>query len=174
MRVVVHLRAFFDHVPVPPGVAVSTEDIRNRKVMPGRDPGTWRMRVKRTLDTHNTALVPESEIAKWIVRCAMPQQGRQRLTRKQAVADYLAVRVYPLHCNPGDMVRFEVHDDGPEEKLFRETIAPYTVATDADGDPLIAPSDVEAMVKLYTETATSDDHEDHLHGRFNLPKKARS
>jgi hypothetical protein len=172
MRVVAHLKAFYDQVPVPEGTEVTKADIAAGRARMKRDGSGWTMRVKKTVDTHNLTALPELEIVKHAISLAMPKRGAQLLTRKQVVADYLATQPYVDAFDHGDIKHFEVHDDaGPDEKLFRETAAPFLSALYAPtGKPLLSAEQLEKMVAAYLEPLDAQGHVDHLHTRFGVAK----
>lgn len=174
MHVVAHLKGHYDQAPLPEGVTPTNADIAAGKVKMKRDGSGWTMRVRRERETHNFTSIPELEIIKHAIALAMPRRGRQMLTRKQVVADYLATQPYVDAFEHSDITSFEVHDDtGPDEALFRETVAPYLVATSPTSDtPLIPPESLERFVALYLEAADTSAHVDHLHQRFGVAKKA--
>jgi hypothetical protein len=174
MHVVAHLKAFYDQAPLPADVVPTNADIAAGKVRMKRDGSGWTMRVRKERVTHNFSSLSELEICKHIIALAMPKRGRQKVSRRHAVADYLASQSYVDQFEHSDVTSFECHDEaGPDEALFRATAAPYLTAIyDATGQPLLSAADLEALVALYIEPATKDDHVDHLHARFGVAKKA--
>jgi hypothetical protein len=170
MRVVVHVKAHFDWEPVPPDVVVTDADQKTGRVRPAAN-GGWLMQVTRKRDTHTEVAISEASIIGRIIHEHMPQYGGRTLTRKQAVANFLAMNIMPLHAHPKHFTDLVVDvDDGPDEKLFREMIAPFTTSVHASGEMLIDPSDVEALVTAYMQSADAAAHQTHLHEHFSIKK----
>ena len=175
MRVVAHLRAFYDFVPCPTDVTPTDADVAAGRAKRKSLSDPWQMRVKKPHATHNLTAIPEAEIVRHIIAMSTPAQGFQRLSRKAAVADYVAkINGRAVFFEHSDVIRIEVHDDtGPDEALFREIAAQYLGVKHAGtGRDLLTPEDIDALVALYKEPATEADHVDHLHGRFGVPKGA--
>lgn len=175
MRVIVNVSKYYDWVPVPPDVKVTEADVKAGRVRPAANSTGYLMRVTKTGDTHTMCSVAESTIIALIIHEAMPQQGNQQISRKEAVGLLMARNIMPYHAHRSFMKSFEVDDDGPDEKLFRASIAPYVEALhEASGTPLIDPSEVEGLVSKYMERAAASDHVDHLHTRFNVKKTSET
>jgi hypothetical protein len=177
MHVTAHVTHYYHHEPVPPGFDTTTDEFKSAlktglaKVAAH---GGHVVRVKRKLDTHIDVKMGELEIMQWMLHKSLPQYGGVVLTRKEAVADYFAVRVLPEHAHPTHLARFEVHDDGtPSETSFRTFLEPYTKAIDArSGELIVPPETLERLVKAYLDPCDAGAHVDHLHAKFNLPKPA--
>ena len=130
MRVVVHVKKFYDWEPVPADVVVTPQDISSEKVKPAAN-GGWLMKVTKTLATHTQVNLPEKQIVAKIIHDRTRPEGGRTLTRKQAVAFYLSENVMPHHAHRSWVTGFEVHDDGPDEKLAREMLKPHSISETA-------------------------------------------
>jgi hypothetical protein len=200
MRVNVNVSRYYDWVPVPPDVTVTEADVKAGRVRPAANKTGFLMRVTKTGDTHTTCSLSEGTIIALIIHEAMPQQGNQQISRKEAVGLLLARNIMPHHAHRSFMTSFEAHDDFCQPKAalfdaegkqipatteqlkevavkeaeaaFRAQIAPYVTAlSESTGMPLIDPDEVEGLVAKYMEATTPDDHIDHLHARFNVKKQ---
>lgn len=173
MRVTIHLSKFYNWDPVPPGVVVTEQDIAAGKVMPGRDAGTYRMRVVKVPagGTHRTCHISERTLIEKIVeeKSDVRKAGRT-LSRKQAVAQLLADNLLPGEAEWDWITKVEVEDDGPHEELFRDVIATHAAAPHArrPGRMNVPVESVEAHVAAYLEAATPADHVAHLNAHFNV------
>lgn len=174
MRVVVHLRAFYDWAPVPEDVTVTEADIKAGRVKPGKT-GGYTMRVTRKMPSHTTVTIAESTLIGRAIFELIPRPGLRKLgacTRKELVAELLDANVMPDHAHPSHFTNFDVDtDDGPDEAAFRAALAPYLEAKHHMTDePLIDPAKVEEIVAKYLEPITLDEHKDHLHARFRVAR----
>jgi hypothetical protein len=180
MHVVAYVSAHYDHEPVPRDFDTSTDEFKAglaSGLVKVAAKGGYVVRVKRTRETHVTMAIPESEIAHRVLHHALPQNGSRIVSRRAALADYVAVRVLPEHAHPTHLVRFEVHDDGPDEAGFRAFLAPYLTAIHArSGEPIVPAAMLEPLVKAYLEPAGEHGHAhahvEHLHAVFNLAAPA--
>lgn len=171
MNITVHVNGYYDWVPVPADTKVTPEDIRAKRVKPASGPsanGTipYLMRVSRKGVTHTSITLPEHQIAEMIIQEMIKE--KTALTRHEAVGHYLARHVMPHNAHKSWMTGFEVHDDGPNEELFRKKIAEHVDAGN------IEDLDVEELVQQYLSNADggSDSHVDHLHKHFGVKKGA--
>jgi hypothetical protein len=130
MRVTVSVKKFYDWEPVPGDVVVTQQDISSEKVKPAAN-GGWLMKVTKNLETHTQVNLPEEQIIAKIIHDRTRPEGGRVLTRKQAVAFYLSENVMPHHAHRSWITGFEVHDDGPDEKMARAMLAPHTVSETA-------------------------------------------
>jgi hypothetical protein len=131
------------------------------------------MRVTRKVASENTTLISEETIIQRIIHEMMPNQGCVPHSRKEAIGQIMARQVMPDQAHPKFMAGFEVHDDGPDEKLFMTLVTPFTKIThDRSGQPLIAPEDLATLREKYLEKTTIQDHIDHLHAKFSVKKSA--
>jgi hypothetical protein len=167
MRIVVHHSKFYDWDPVPEDVVVTQTDIASGKVKPAGRGGGWLMRVTKEMDTHTEIQIPESQVIAKIIHDKTRPEGGRELTRKQAIAFYLSEHVMPHHAHRSWVSKVDVHDDGPDEALFRAALAPHVAAEN------IAAEDVDAHVEAYMEPATDKDHIDHLHTHFKVKGKSK-
>lgn len=161
MQIVIHVDSHYDWEPVPPGTTVTEKDIAARRVKPAAD-GRWLMRVKRAVKTHTTVGLPEQQIIAYIIGEAV--RSRAVLTRKEAVAQYIARHVLPHHAHRKWVERVEVADSGPEPELFDKLIAPHlenlqSAYLDDDSEDV---DDVAALRTAYLEDAEPQDHADHV------------
>jgi len=172
MRIVVHHAKYYDWQPVPEGVEVSKADIAARRVKPDNAGTGYLMRVpvEHPTGTHTEIQAGEHTIIGKIIQ-AYTENGRQGeiLTRRAAVARLLQQNVLPHHTHPKWMQKVEVHDDGPDEKLFRSLIAPHLDADHASAPGKnIEPEDVEDLVKAYLEPVDAAGHVAHLSAHFKV------
>lgn len=173
MRVIIEVSQFHDWVPCPPDVKVTPQDIASGAVKPSARGDGHDMKVVRKQASHTTIAIAESTIIARIIHELMPQYGGRQLTRKQAVANLLAMNVMPYHAHPKHFRGVVVDtDDGPNEAELRAALEPYTTAKHASGVMLIDPEDVEDIVKKYLEPASAQEHAEHLHAHFNIKKPA--
>jgi len=170
MRIHMPVSSYYEWKPVPPDVDVSPEDIASGRVKPAMDrPGAWNMRVTVQADTHVDVMISEEQIIKRIVDQAMPQQGYRALTRRQAVEHEVAVIHMPVNAHHESVKNVEVHDDGPDEAMFRAIAAPYLTAIHGASQlPLISSAMFDRLLAGYLEPADHHAHKDHLHARFGL------
>lgn len=176
MRVVVHVSAFYNWEPIPADVKVTEADIKSGRVKPAAD-GGMTMRVTRKQASHTTVLVPEHEIIARALFELVPRPGLRKLgavNRREALAELLDANIMPEHAHPKHFLGFEVeNDDGPDEAAFRAELARIGEATHhITGEPLVDPSEVEAIVAKYLEPVTHAEHVNHLHARFKVAKRA--
>ena len=176
MRVTIAVSAFYDWAPVPADVEVTPKDIASGRVKPNRSGQGFDMRLTRKKDTHTDIAIAESTIIARIIHELMPQNGGRSLSRKEAVANLLAINVMPHHAHPKFFKGIVVDiDDGPDEEQFRASLDPYTKAIhQTSGYPLVDPEEVESIVKKYMEGADAKAHQDHLCAHFNVKKPAAS
>jgi hypothetical protein len=191
MRLILHHTKFYDWVPVPSGTKITQADIASGRVKPDAREDRWRMRVAIEQPTHTMIGLPESQIiAKIIYEKCRPDGMRAALTRRQAVTAYVAAHTLPNHAHHSWLTGVEVHDDGPDEKLFRAIVAPHLVAESArvsgckahsyantakkcaacghnEGvsvatEPNISPLDLQEHLAAYMEPAKAEDFVEHL------------
>jgi hypothetical protein len=181
MRIVTHLTKFYNWISLPADVRekMSEDDIKTALaagiLKPGAKEG-YLMRVEVDVPTHNTALLSEADIIGKIIH---EKTGRDRMkrtfTRRQAAAHLLSENVLVSECEADWISHFEVHDDGPDEALLRDTLAPHFKAINPrTGKPNINPEHLDAHVAAYTEKASAEDHVTHLHQHFGVAAKAVS
>lgn len=173
MRIAVRLNKFYSWEPVPAGVAVSQADISSGRVKPALD-GSYLMRVPKPADTVTEVMLPEAAVIAKIIHEKCRPEGGRTLSRKQAVAFYLSEHVMPGEAHRTWIKDFEVHDDGPDEALFRKMLAPHTMgapASEADPNgvpPNIEPSEINAHVEAYMDGSDGKAHEAHLRTHFKV------
>lgn len=174
MRVVIGVSQFHDWAPCPPDVKVTPQDIAARRVKPSARGEGYDIRVPRPFPSETTIGVSEGTIVARIIHELMPQNGGRQLTRKEAVANLLAMNVMPDHAHPKHFTSIVVDtDDGPDEKLLRASLEPYTKALHASGVVLVDSADVEDIVAKYMEPATAADHAANLRAHFRVKAPAR-
>ena len=176
MIVVIHLSSFYDQAAVPDDVKVTPKDVASGRVKPGKF-GGYTTRVTRKMETHSTVTIYERSLVQRLVFEVIPRPGLRKLgpcNRKQLVAEFLDGNLLPEVAHPKHITGFEVENDqGPDEKLARETLAQFVAAEHhLTGEPLIDPAQLEAIIAKYLEPYSHDDHVDHLHARFGVAKKA--
>jgi hypothetical protein len=107
-------------------VKVSDADVASGKAKVNLS-GGYSMRVVEERDNTTDIHVDEASIIKMIVFEKCRPSGGRILTRRQAVAFFIGE--HHLDSNQRSwLTSFEVHDDGPDEKLFDEIMAPHLVA----------------------------------------------
>jgi hypothetical protein len=164
MRIIAHHTKFYDWEVVPNDVKVTQSDISSGKVMPGRD-GGWKMRVTKEPagGTHTQINLPEHEIVSKIIEEKL--RNGTTITRKQAVAMYLAQYVLPNHTHRSWLSSFEVNDDGPHEETLRSELNRHINAGNIDA------GDVESHLLAYLEPVDVAGHVNNLHKHFRVNKK---
>lgn len=165
MRIVIHVDKHYDWEPVPDGVQVTKQDVDSLRVKPGAG-GQMMMRVTKERTTYTEIMLAEQSLVDMILRGTI-REGIPLMTRRQAVTTMLAREVMPHHAHRSWMQHAEVHDDGPDEKLFRSLVQRQIDAGNIDAEEL------EPMVAAYMEPATADDHRDHLHKHFRMKGVAK-
>lgn len=175
MRVTIFHDQHYDFEPLPADIVPTEADKVSGRVIPSANNDGWRVRVTRKLEgNHTSVAVSEGTIIARLIHDAMPNQGRQTLTRKQALGQLLAINVMPKHAHSKGFTRIHVEcDDGPDEKLFRELVTPYTLALDVHGEPLIDPIEFDARLAAYMTPDKADDHAAHLHEKFKVKAVAQ-
>lgn len=161
MRVVAHHTKNYDWVPVPGDVQIKAEDYAAGLVKPSMQ-GSPRMRITRNVTNHTVIHITEADIVGQIVfeRCR-PSGGRM-LTRKQAVAFFIAENVLDHHTQKAWLTRFEVDDSGHDETLARQVLQAHVAAGNIEAE------EVDAHMAAYTESALADDHVAQLHKHFKI------
>lgn len=178
MQVTVHLNGHYTHEPLPPDIKPTPDDIASGKVLARKD-GGWAAKVHRDNVTTRSQPIGEHEIIKHMIAVAMPAHPVRALargtfiSRREAVEQYVR-RLQVDHYEIPDLAGFEVHDDGPDEKLFRELVAPFVgmVCGRTNRVP-ITMENLEAFVAKYMEPADAAAHSDHLHKEFGVTPKAK-
>lgn len=166
MRIHVHQTKSYDFVNVPSDVKVTNEDIASGKVRFGLH-GEPRMRITKDGDTHTEIQIGEHQIIAKIIDDKTRPSGGRTLSRKQAVAMYISEHFAPHHFHRTWLTgKIEVHDDGPDEKLMREMLAPHVEAGNIEA------SEVEDHVKAYMEPASLEDHAAHMRSHFKVKVKS--
>jgi len=127
MRVIVHLSKFYDWVPVPADVTVTTSDIQAERVKPASG-GGWLMKVTKEATTHTQINLGEHQVIAKIIHEKTRPEGGRTFTRRQAVAFYLAENVMPHHAHRLWFTDIKVHDDGPDLALFRSMMGVHLVS----------------------------------------------
>lgn len=131
MRVTVHLRKFYSWQQVPKDVVVTDDDVRSGRVKPGKT-GGYEMRVVKSppagLATSPTEIMISERtlIEKIIEEKSDVRKAGRTITRNQAAAHLIQDQLLPEHGEWDWIAKFEVHDDGPHEELFREVLEPHT------------------------------------------------
>ena len=173
MRVTVHHTRFYEWDPVPEDVLLTEQDVLSGKIrpaarqLPGKPRlwhGNWDMRVTRELDTHTEFHVDEATIFHALFH---KDVRALRLTRRQAVALLLSKYAVPERFPEAPATDVMVHDDGPDEAVFRSLISAHL----ASGLLNQAQHDEHVSKYLETHSDHSAAHEEHLRGHFGLPAK---
>lgn len=171
MRVIAHHEKHYDWLPVPEGTTVTEEDLKAHRVRPAAA-GGFLMKVPVNLATSTEIHVSEATIIGKILHayCDHARCGTV-LTRHEALQRVLREHVLPGHAHPRWLTKFEVHDDGPDEALFRAMLAPHLEAEHgrAPGKNVEA-EDLEELVRAYTEKLDAEGHARGLHAHFKLDK----
>jgi hypothetical protein len=132
MHIAVKVSKFYDWEPVPVGVPVTPQDIASEKVKPNAA-GGYLMKVTKSPPggTVTTVQMPEEQVIAKIIHEKCRPEGGRTLTRTEAVAFYLGENVTPHQAHRTWIKGFDVHDDGPDEKMMRAMLAPHTVSETA-------------------------------------------
>jgi hypothetical protein len=171
MRIVVHHSKFFDWEPVPADVKVTAADLAAGKAKPMFRGEGYLMKVTKDApdgSTFTEVQISEAQICAKIIHDKCRPEGGRMLTRKEAVAMYLSEHTLPQHTERAWLTKVEVEDDGPNEALMREMLAPH-----AESATHIEPEEVDALVANYMQSATADDHVKNLRGHFRIDKKSK-
>jgi hypothetical protein len=172
MHVVFYLSKFYDWATVPRDVVVTPEDVNSGRVMPDRG-GGYRTRVAKTPKdgTHRIFAITEADIVGKIIheKTDVRRAGRT-FTRKEAIAHMIMDHLSEGEFEWSWITKVEVHDDGPDEKLFRDIVEPHTKADHGRrlGQKNIDPKTVEAHVVAYTEPCDHAGHVTHLSNHFGV------
>jgi hypothetical protein len=178
MRIVVYHSKFYDWEPVPSDVKVTAADLASGKAKPMARGEGYLMKVTKTPapgpagkpgETYTEIALSEAQIIAKIIHDKCRPEGGRTLSRKQAVAMYLSEHTMPHHAERAWLNRVEVLDDGPNEALLREMLAPHI----ASGTHM-EPDEVDAFVAAYMEKADAMDHVKHLHAHFRIDKAKKS
>jgi hypothetical protein len=133
MRIVAHLTKFYDWVPVPLDPATGSQmkptpaDIAAERVRPSAN-GGWNMKVTRDMPSHMTLHLSEADVVGKIIHEKCRPEGGRVLTRKQAIAFYMAENHLPFHARKEWITKIEVHDDGPDPVLMTKALAAHGVS----------------------------------------------
>ncbi len=173
MRVAVLLQKFYDWIPVPPNVVVTDAEVAAGKVMPGREPGQYRMKVVREPPGGTTREIHITEAAlieKIIEEKSDHRRGGHTLDRQQAMARLVEEHGLRGEAEAEWITGFVVHDDGPSEELLRAKLAPHTQAEHGrrPGRMNVPPEHVEAHVAAYMTAYSPESHAVHLNAHFGV------
>jgi hypothetical protein len=132
MRIVAHVTKFYDWVPaVDPTTGApikpSPADISAERVRPSAN-GGWNMRVTRDMPSELGINIAESDVVGKIIQEKCRAEGGRVLTRKQAIAFFVAENHLPFHVKKEWIKSFEVHDEGPDPSLMKAALALHGVA----------------------------------------------
>lgn len=161
MRIVAHHSKNYDWVPVPSDVQIKPEDYAAGLVKPSMQ-GSPRMRIVRTAPNYTTIHVTEADIISQIVFEKCRPSGGRVLTRKQAIAFFIAENVLEHHVQRTWLTKFETHDDGPDEGLARQFLQAHATAGNLEA------AEVDGHLAAYMETVSETDHATHLHKHFKV------
>ena|SRR5277367_3433398 len=167
MRIVAHHSKFYDWEPVPDDVKVTVADLASGKAKPMARGAGYLMKVTKELPTHTEIMLPEAQVIAKIIDDKTRPSGGRTLSRKDAVAFYLSEHVMPNHAHRTWVTKFEVQDDGPDEKLARAMLGEHVTAGNIEA------SDLEAHVAAYMEKTSNADHGMHLTTHFKVKGAAK-
>lgn len=171
MRVVFHLSKYFDWEPVPSDVKLTAEEIAGPLIIPGREPGTYRMRVEKDGPTTREMTINEATIIGQILYEKLDvRRSGATLTRKQAVAHVTHLCLDDggkfCHARWEWITGIDVHDDGPSEELMKAKLEPHLTAIHGRrGRVHLTPDDHAAHLAAYSEPA---DVRGHLLAHFGV------
>lgn len=161
MRIVAHHSKYYDWEAVPADVKVTEADVKAERVKPSGN-GGWVMKVTRDKSSFTTILIPEKQVVAKIIDEKTRPSGGRVFGRSEAVAHYIAEHVCPHHAHRSWMTKFEVHDDGSDESIARELLAPHVEAGN------LSMFELEEHVAAYLRPADAAAHEAHLHSHFKV------
>ena len=138
MRISSDVCGYYDWAPVPSDTQITDADVRSLNVKQMSD-GSWHMRIEQKQDTHHDVGIHEQQICNRMA--ALSKLGRET-SRENVVADILR-ESYRHHIHTKHLTAIHVVDDGPDESLYRETLAQHD----------LTPAQVEAAVAQYTDSA---------------------
>jgi hypothetical protein len=148
MRITVDISGYYDWVPVPPGTQITHGDVESLRVKKMTDE-SWHMKIAMKCDTetpqHHDVGVHEEAICKRMA--ALEKLGRPE-TREQ-VASFELQGSFRHHLSPSHMLKINVHDDGPNEEMYKRALEEAGV-TD--------PKAVADAMERYLETVDMEEY----------------
>lgn len=116
MRITVVVSGFYDWAPCPPGTEITEADVQALRVKQMTD-DRWHMRVEREAAAghHHDVGIHEEAVCRRMA--ALMKIGRPK-NRAQVVVEMLESSMVH-HLDADHVMGVEVHDDGPNEAMFR-------------------------------------------------------
>lgn len=179
MRIVIHVKKFFDWLPVPADVKVTEQDIKKRLVKPNLG-GGFLMRVEKDQATYTEIGVSEADLIAEMIVAKLKR--KVSLNRAQVVAEILSSRVMPDEAKPKWMTKIEVQDDfvpdhlpTPEEKeayvaKARDFLRSHLMRFLSEG--LLDEEDADELTEAYLTHFTDRELEKKFAAHFGIKAEA--
>ena len=132
MRITAEVCGHYDWTPCPPGTEITEADVRALRVKQMTD-GSWHMKVECVRDTQHDTGIHEMTVCNRLA--ALEKLGRPS-TREAVVVEELRESMRH-HIHPKHVVSVSVHDDGPNEDLYRIALSGQGI-TGAEADKAVA------------------------------------
>ena len=157
MRIVVDINGYYDWEPAPPGTKITQADVDAQRVKQMHDE-KWHLKVHLKCDAqtpqHHDVGIHEEALCQRMAALEVAGKPQGRL---QTVIDSLNAS-FTHHLHPSHIVKIKVHDDGPDEAVYRAELAKVGL------------DDVDHLVEQYLQ---EDDLEASLNAYFVKPSKPR-
>jgi hypothetical protein len=140
MRILIHVKKFYDWEPLPDGVEPTEQDIKATRVKPAAD-GRWLMRVPQDRASYTEIQLPESELIALIMQDAV-KEGIF-LNRAEAAGNWIGRHIASHHFHRTWVTKIEVVDEGPVRAIFD---AEFTRLRDANQ---LQDEDLDLLVDKY-------------------------
>lgn len=166
MRIVIDVNGYYDWVPAPPGTVITQEDIDAKlvkKMSNENEENRYHMRVPMQARPQVPGQPPHHHdmgITEWAIcsrMAALVKVGKPE-TRVQVVGDMVKWQ-NAHHLAPEHIIKINVHDDGPDEAVFRAALAEHGI-TDGRAVPGVIGSymratDIEKYLNTVFDTEAS-------------------
>lgn len=158
MLIHVDVCGFYDWAPAPAGTEITERDVKDRRVKQMAD-GSWHVRVERKQDSTHDLNHPERELCE---RMAALEYLGHEPAREECVAEVIREVSLRHHLARRHMHEITVHDDGPNEALYRHALAAVGMHEDH----------VEAAVERYMAGLAGEELAKYLNVVFKTkPRK---
>lgn len=117
MRITIEVSGFYDWAPVPPGTAITEEDVKDLKVKKMAD-GSWNMKISEERETEHYVGMHEQSICAYM---AAKEKNGVEISREEAIAFFLR-EATKLQLAPSHMKKIFVDDGAPNEEIYRQAL----------------------------------------------------